>query len=326
MNAQQDKNMLFTSAGRGVEGIEAPAAQENTRKTEKILLVLNPVAGKGRSVDLLGTYLPELAHDGVPVTIYFTQTEGDGSRFVAEHGNEYSRIIIAGGDGSLNELVTGVLQGKIEADLGYLPTGTVCDFAATLGLPRDMAAASAIARFGTTSCFDVGKFNQEQYFIYVASFGAFTDSSYDTPTELKNTIGRMAYLANALKNLSNLSEIPLKAVLNGQTIEGKFLLGAVLNSTQMGGIVRFDPEEITLDDGFFEVLLVRFPQSAGDVSAIINGLMNQDYANEPFIFTRTKKVHFSFTEETAFTLDGEFGGAYREVDIEVVNKAWKLTH
>ncbi len=295
------------------------------KSVEKVLLILNPVAGKGRSVEILGTYLPELAGDGSTVTVYFTQEQGDAPRYIASHGDEYDRVIIAGGDGSLNELVTGALSGEVKSSLGYLPTGTVCDFAASIGLPKDMAEAASIARFGKEQVFDAGRFNEENYFVYVASFGAFTDVSYDTPSELKNNLGRLAYVANALKNLTNFKAISLEMKADEIETNGEFLFGAILNTKQMAGLIRFDEADVSLNDGLFEVLLVRYPKSAGEVTTIINSLMNQDYSSPQLVFLKAKDIRISFQEEMAWTLDGEFGGSYKDVSIEVLPQAWKMT-
>lgn len=301
-------------------------AQARGEKQEKILLLLNPKAGRGESVEILGEYISAFAHDGSPVTIYFTQSEGDLIEYVKKEGQHYDRIVASGGDGTLNELVTGYLEGGLRNELGYLPTGTTCDFANTLGISMLMDEAAATARYGTSSELDVGKINDELYFVYVASFGAFTEASYDTPTELKNTIGKLAYVANALKNLNSIGPIEVRVSTDEAIYEGKFLLGAVTNSTQIGGIIKFDRDQVALDDGRFELLLVRFPENAGDVSNILNGLRSQDYSSDAFIFAKVREINFAFNEAIPFTVDGEFGGDYQKCRIKVEEKAWRLTH
>lgn len=291
----------------------------------EILLILNPIAGKGRAVEMLHEYLPVLEEHDTHVTIYYTKEAGDAISLVRTEGQGYKRIIAAGGDGTLNELVNGVISGNVQADLGYLPIGTTCDFAATLGLPKDLAAAAEIAKYGTPQELDCGLFNNKRNFIYVASFGAFTDVSYDTPVELKNNIGRMAYFVRALKNLSNLPNLALTLETAENSLEGNFLFGAVLNTTQLGGFLKLDPAVVSLDDGYFEILLVRYPKGPADVTAIINGLMNMDYSGSPFVFFKSKEAVFRFQEEVAWTLDGEYGGAAPIAAVKVLPKAWKLT-
>lgn len=293
---------------------------------ERILLLLNPKAGRGKTVEVLGSYLPPLAEDGSPVTVYFTQREGDLTDYVMREGKNYDRVIAAGGDGTLNELVTGYIKGGLENNLGYLPTGTVCDFANTLGISMDLREAAAGARHGKTREYDAGLLNGEQYFAYVASFGAFTESSYDTPTELKNNLGKLAYLLNALKNLNTIRPIRIKMQCGPTIYEGNVLLGAVSNTTQMGGILRFDPEAIDMSDGKFEILLVRYPENAGDMTTLAAAVRTQDYSSEMFIFGKADKVSFTFAEDVAWTIDGEFGGNFRGCDIEILPKAWRLTH
>lgn len=308
-------------------GQETPAEKTPEKpKREKILLILNPKAGRGETVDLLGSYISILAGDGSPVTIYFTQCEGDLIEYVKKEGSQYDRIIAAGGDGTLNELATGYVEGGLETELGYLPTGTTCDFANTLGISPEITEAAKTARFGTGSQFDIGKFNEDKYFVYVAGFGAFTECSYDTPTELKNNIGKLAYLLNAIKNINSIRPIEVKINADGTIYEGKFLLGAVCSSLQLGGILQFEPDEVLPDDGRYELLLVRYPDNAGDVSSILNGLRNHDYSADVFIFTRVSRLRFDFPEEVAWTLDGEYGGSYTTCSIRIIEKAWRLTH
>ena len=178
-------------AAKAQEAEESFSAEKPTR--EKILLLINPKAGRGRAVDILGDYISILAADGSPVTIYFTQSAEDLTRYVMQAGDSYDRVIAAGGDGTLNELVTGYIDGGLSTELAYLPTGTTCDFASTLGIPSDISEAAETARKGESSLLDVGVIDERKYFVYVASFGAFAETSYDTPTELKNNIGRLAY-------------------------------------------------------------------------------------------------------------------------------------
>lgn len=291
---------------------------------EKILFIVNPQAGQGKAVHMLDVIIPELAFDGSPVTVRFTQRAGDMEEIVAEEGHKFDRIMISGGDGSLNELVNGVLGGKVESKLAYLPTGTTCDFAVNFDYPDTMAEIVRVGRFGTRRELDLGLVNEEKYFVYVASFGAFTDSSYGTPSELKQTMGRLAYVANAIKNMNQITKIPTKIILEDEILEENLLFSAVLNSIQMGGIVKLDPSTVRLNDGYFELIAVRYPAKVSDLSFVLNALMQQDFSHELFIYKKVKSVKFVFESDMALTLDGEFGGNHKSLDIRVLPQAWHL--
>lgn len=293
---------------------------------EKILFIVNPVAGQGKIISLLDLIIPEMAKGGSAVTVIFTEGQGDIERIVKEESASYDRIFINGGDGSLNELANGYMfrNNKDDLKLAYIPTGTTCDFAINFEYPETVQDIVKVGREGEMVSLDLGLLNKERHFVYVASFGAFTDSSYGTPTELKNSIGRLAYVLSAVKNMQHIVKIPCKIILEDQVLEEELLFAAVLNSIQMGGIVRLNPETLSLQDGFFELIAVRFPTNIADLSIILNALMNQDFSHPLFICKKVKQISFEFLEKIAFTMDGEFGGELDKIDIEVLDKAWHL--
>ncbi len=293
-------------------------------RKESILLAVNPLAGMGKAVDLLGEYLPALAEDGNPVTVYFTQDEDHLERILASEGDRYDRIIVTGGDGSLHQLANLVMDHQIEAKLAYLPLGTTNDFAENLNYPDDIAQVAKLVRLAEPHALDLGKILPDRYFVYVASFGIFTASSYSTPTELKNRVGKLAYFATALKNLGSVEIYPAQVVLDEETHEGDFIFGAILNSCQMGGIVRMDSDSFDLADGMYEVLLVKKPSGPADVTTILNALMNTDFSSDLFIYKKVRSCSLTFDRPVPWTLDGEFGGDLEELSMEVVPHAWKL--
>lgn len=295
----------------------------NDRK-ESILLAVNPLAGMGKAVDLLGEYLPSLAEDGNPVTVYFTQDEDHLGRILASEGDRYDRIIVTGGDGSLHQLANLVMSLKLEAKLAYLPLGTTNDFAENLHYPDDIAQVAKLVRLAEPRALDLGKILPDRYFVYVASFGIFTASSYSTPTELKNRVGKLAYFATALKNLGSVETYHAKLQLDEENYEGDFIFGAILNSSQMGGVVKMDPDSFDLADGKYEVLLVKKPSGPADVPTILNALMNTDFSSDLFIYKKVQRCSLSFDQPVPWTLDGEFGGDLTELSMEVVPHAWNL--
>lgn len=292
----------------------------------KILLIINPVAGKGASIDLLDIYLPELAAEGRPVTVLITQEADEVDSLIKAYGQGYDRIMITGGDGSLNELASAVIRNDVDVDIAYLPMGTACDFAASLQFPDTILEKARLAHSAESKQLDLGKFQEEQYFIYCASFGIFTEVSYNTPTDMKNNIGKIAYFLNAIKNMGPIKEIQMQVQTDNEQIEGKFVFVAVLNTLQVGGLVKLNEDDVQFDDGYFELLMVKPPSTATDYGVIINALLTQDFSNDLFIYKKVKQCEFIFEEEIPWTLDGEFGGQYKNVSIDVLQKAWRLSY
>ena len=299
-------------------------------KDEKILLILNPEAGQATSLTSLGDYLQILGTKGNIVEVYFTQAEGDATRIVEEIGANYDLVIAAGGDGTLNELVSGAVGAELTKDLGYLPSGTTCDFAKSIGIPLDLEHAAYLARYGDVREFDVGLFSYadtHKYFTYIASFGAFTEVAYETDNDAKSTYGFFAYVVKGLQSLRNIQRFTLNYEIDGKKGSGEFLFGAILNSRQAAnGILTIDAEKMSYDDAKFEVLLVRAPDGVIEARTILNGIANNDFSNEAFLFTKANSINIEFDAEVPWTLDGEYGGTSSEASIDVLSKAWRLRY
>jgi len=288
---------------------------------KKLLLIINPVAGKGR-IKLKLTNIVELFEQyGYEVTIYITKCKADGEAIAAERGSDFDRIVCSGGDGTLNEVVNGImsLEGR-HPPLGYIPAGTTNDFSATLKLPVRTMDAAKRAVTGIEFTCDLGNFNG-RYFAYTAAFGAFSDLSYITPTASKNALGRTAYILQGIERLSAIKPSHLTVEINGSTLEGDFIFGIVTNTESVGGFKGVTGKNVSLNDGLFEVVLVGMPKKAADLQNIARAFLTRNL-NEPGIYTfKTDSLTINCNEEFAWTLDGEFGGSPTEVKIKTVHNA-----
>jgi diacylglycerol kinase (ATP) len=287
-------------------------------KTERTMLFLfNPRAGKGRAGGHLLRILETLSRAGYLVTAYPTEGPEDALRMAKEMGGQYDRVICCGGDGTLNETVCGLLLGKHAVPVGYIPAGSTNDFASSLGLPRRMAEAAQIAAEGTPFRCDVGAFN-DKYFVYVAAFGAFAEVSYSTSQQAKNVLGHLAYILEGLARLPRLTSYRVRVEYDDQVIEDEFILGMVTNSLSVGGFKGLCGNEVRLNDGLFEVLLIKRPANAGQWSKLIGAVLRQDLrkgsADTLYSFT-TSSLRFTSQEALSWTLDGEFGGTITEANI-----------
>lgn len=295
----------------------------------KLLFIFNPASGKANIKNYLFEIIDIFTKEDYDVTVHPTQCQNDAYNTIVKKAQENDVIVISGGDGTLNEAVSAMMSFPPEKrkPLGYIPCGTTNDFAMSRGIPTNaLEAAQRIAQGNTFEC-DIGLFN-EKYFTYVAAFGAFTDVSYDTPQEIKNIFGHAAYVFEGMKKLASIPSYHITLTTDKETVEGKFSLGLILNSTRLAGfdLKRIEKESIIdLKDGLFEIVLIKRPvtfmQIQEILNAIITGAINE---NEQVVLIKTTNAHIVSDEEIKWTLDGEFGGAYKEVDMRVINQPIKF--
>jgi len=281
-----------------------------------VLLVINPVAGLQKAKLYMYQIVDTLCQSGYKVMAFSTAKRGDASEVVKKYGAEVDRILCCGGDGTLNEVITGLLQAGIDCPLGYIPSGTTNDLAHALHLPVKVKEAIRVATGGRIRKHDIGVFNNGQYFSYVASFGAFAKVAYGTPQWLKNLIGRMAYFFLSAISVFEIVPHKVTVIADGREISGEFVFCSVSNSSVVGGVMKFLDREVSFDDGQFEVLLVRNPENAAAFSGIIRSLTRHEYDERYVHFFKAKELTFLFEKPTDWTIDGEHAGALTRVDID----------
>lgn len=290
-----------------------------TKNKQKLMLVINPTAGKNRARDHLFMLTNYFFNHNYHVTVFPTQTKGDACRYVAEFAMNYEALVCVGGDGTLNEVVTGLMlcQPEERPRLGYIPAGTTNDFANTLGISSDMELSAQQFCNGSPFQCDIGQFNG-RYFTYVAAFGLFTEVSYGTPQPLKNALGHAAYILEGVKSLTSIQSYHLKLICDDEQAEDDYIYGQISNSTSIGGIMDIGHTGVQLDDGLFEVLLIRMPTNVIELNNIISSLMFQKINDSQFIYFRhAKSVTVIADHPLPWTLDGESGGSasYSQADI-----------
>ena len=278
---------------------------------KKLLMIVNPTAGKAKSRSPLFDAAAVLSQAGYLLSIHNTAFPGDAAQTTAALGREYDVVVAVGGDGTLNQVVSGLMTMKERPLLGYLAQGSTNDFAASLQIPSNPVAAAALIAKGTPQKLDIGCWNS-RYFVYVASFGAFTQTSYTAPQSAKNILGHLAYLLEGVK-----------ITADGEVLDGSYLFGAVCNSTSIGGLMHLNSEYVVLDDGKFEMLLIRRPKSAGDLSNLLIALIDQDYDYEGLVFRHVSSIHVETAENIPWSLDGEYAASTPVIDI--VNRQQSLT-
>ena len=292
--------------------------------TKKLLLIVNPCSGRAKMRTELLRVVEILSDGGYTVTVYPTKARGDATDFVCTlQEDEYDRIVVCGGDGTLNEVITGLMKSGLHITLAYIPSGTLNEWSSGLGIARSIPKAAEDITAGKKIQLDIGRFG-EKYFSYTASFGAFTDASYSAPQNIKNVLGQAAYFFEGIKSLGNIKPVHLRFKTKDREIEDDFLFGAVSNSMSVGGIVKFDESVVKLNDGQFEVLLIKNPDNILKLQPIIDGILKRDFAKEGIEFFTADSVTVTGGDGLSWTLDGEYAKGEEEIVISNLHNAIEL--
>jgi len=293
----------------------------------KMLFVYNPHSGKGAISQYLSDILSVFTVSGYDVTVHPTCAALDGQQYIASHAGEYSVVVSSGGDGMLHELFCGMLEGKHNMPCGYIPSGTVNDFASSLEIPRNPVEAAKEIVKGKYSLVDAGLFG-DKVFSYVAAFGMFTKVSYSTNQQVKNALGSAAYLLEILRTMDIISfyksNVRATIVANGKEYEDDYIFGVVGNTFSVGGFANLVPNDASMTDGLLDCMFIKTPKTIPELERIKISLINQDY-NTPGILTfKTDKISVRTATPLRWTLDGEDGGETHNIDIGIIHEAIKI--
>lgn len=290
---------------------------------KKMLFILNPCAGTRKANKVLAEIISVFNRADYDVRVYVTGGPQDAISAVEKYACDMDLVVCSGGDGTLNEVITGILKAGLDTPIGYICAGSTNDFATSLKLATDPIAAAKQIVNGTVQSVDVGLFG-DRYFSYVASFGAFTKVSYSTSQAVKNALGHTAYVLEGIKDLSQIRKIRVRLELDGETFEDDYLFGAVCNSTSVGGILTLDPNQVDMCDGLFEVLLVRAPKNLAEITECIGAIRKQQYNCRMMTFRSAKEVKIYTESDINWSLDGEMAPGSSEITVRNLHHAIHL--
>lgn len=291
--------------------------------SQKLLFVFNAHSGKGQIRNDLLDIVDIMVKADYEVTIYPTQERLDATRKIKECAAEYDRIVCSGGDGTLDEVVTGLIESNLDIPIGYIPAGSTNDFANSLGIPKGMVAAAHTAVGNQIFPCDAGRFNKDT-FAYVAAFGLFTEVSYATSQELKNILGHVAYILEGAKALRDVPAYRMKVEWDDCSVEGEFIYGMVSNSISVGGFKGITGRDVLLDDGMFEVTLIKEPKNMMELNEILACLGQLLDDSELILSFKTSRLHIESEVPVTWTQDGEYGGEHTEVTIRNLKQRIRL--
>ncbi len=290
---------------------------------KKALLIINPRAGKTKVKAAMFDVVNTLCRHGYLVTAAVTQKPGHAVTLTKEMAKDHDIVVCSGGDGTFNEVVSGMISSGLSVPIGYIPSGSTNDFANTLGLSKDLRRAAEDAVTGVRKPMDIGSFN-DRYFSYIASFGAFTRASYATPQDTKNVLGHMAYILEGIKDIPSIKAEHVKIETEDKVYEDDYIFGAIANSTSVAGIITLDDKIVMLNDGKFELLLIKKPPNMGELSKCINALLSQNYNSDMIEFASMESGVITTDENLVWSLDGERADTDGHVEIKNLHNAVTL--
>ena len=289
-----------------------------------IHLIMNPESGTRQGRRFLPDIISLFNRAGFLVTAFMTGKRGDAAEFAREHGGEPDIVAVCGGDGTLNEAVSGLISGKHKTPVGYIPCGSTNDFANGLGLPTDPMKAAECVVSGAPRILDIGRFGADRYFSYTASFGAFTQVAWATPQPVKNILGHAAYILEGILSLPEIHPIRMNIRADGLEYEDDYVFGAVCNSTSLGGLLKLKDSEVHMSDGLFEALLIPFPGDLLVLSRVLSSLNAGRYDDPDLLFLRASDFHFSSKSRPVWTLDGEIAETGNSVRVRNIHNAIRV--
>ncbi len=295
-------------------------------KLKSLHLIINPNAGTRQGRRFLPEMISIFNRAGYLCSVYVTEKRGDAVDFARAHAGEADLVVACGGDGTLNEVITGLQLGGHKPSLGYIPCGSTNDFASGLELPLAPLLACDSIVLGNPRPLDVGLFGSDRYFSYTASFGAFTSVSWSTSQNVKNVLGHAAYILEGIRSLADIHPIHMKVTADGHEYEDDYIFGAVCNSTSLGGVLKLDDSEVHMSDGLFEALLIPFPPDLLVLNRILTALRTHCYDDPSLYFLRASSFVFEGAPEITWTLDGEAAEGTSRVEIKNIHNAISLIY
>ena len=290
---------------------------------KRMLFIMNPFAGQRRANKFLTDILLLFRQAGYEILVHMTNGTGDAKTAALRYAKNAELVVCCGGDGTLNETVCGVLESGYDVPIGYIPAGTTNDFASSLKLSHNPVQAAKDIIEGEPVSYDVGRFGN-RYFSYVASFGAFTKSSYIVPQNIKNALGHTAYVLGGISELSQIRNEHIRMEIDGDVVEDDYLFGAICNSTSIGGILTLDPRQVDMGDGLFEVMLVRAARNLAEITECIQAVQSQKYNCAMITFRAAKEVKIYAPSDMPWTLDGEREDGHDFVEVHNLHHAIRL--
>lgn len=291
---------------------------------KKMLFIINPKAGRRKNRGFIEQAIDVFEDAGYYVGIRYTRKKTDGTDIVKKYCDKMDLIVCMGGDGTLSEVMEGLIEMNCKTPLGYIPAGSTNDFATSLGLKFNPKEQAEFIVSNEARNLDLGMFN-DRYFVYTASAGIFTETSYATPQELKNRLGHFAYILTGIKELFKIRRLKLRIELEDEVIDGTFIFAAINNATKIGGVMKIDEKMVKFNDGVFELFLIEYPKTVGEFNKIMFNVLTQKYKGKVTL-KQVKCAKITDSTDIDWSLDGEKEKGKREIEFKVVHDAVRFIY
>ena len=286
----------------------------------KVLIVVNPVAGKAKINRNIIKIRDNIAKIGEKdVIIKYTKKNKNATEIIKKCEIDFDVLFVCGGDGTLNEVIQALCDLDKRVPIAYLPVGTTNDFAKSLEVPFDIQKLSRNFDLTTIKEVDVGRINN-RFFNYVSSTGLFAKTSYQTTSKMKNKYGRFAYVISGVKEVISCKPQRLKIYINNEIVEDEFVYTSISNSCYIGGFKLFRKKDVRLDDGKFEVLLVKGKGKFFETLILLLKIITGNFKDKNIRFYKTNSLKIESDSDIEWSIDGEYGGKTKLVIIENINK------
>lgn len=291
----------------------------------KVLTIINPTSGKGNIANYANEIKHNLEKQDMEVNMQLTKEGYNAKKIILDNIEGQDLILICGGDGTFNEAVSAIMESGVQVSIAYIPLGTTNDLARSLNMPiKDISITRKLLE-SKAKVLDIGKFNENRYFTYIAAFGIMTDVAYKTSQKAKNKFGKLAYYMKAIKELIKIPTYKVKIKFDEEELEGEFIYGGISNSMSIAGFRWFNEEDIDLSDGKFEAIFIRKPKKLSGYFRLLNDFRHKDYmVNRDFVYFKASNIQIQTDKNVAWTIDGEYAGDMNFVEIENINKAIEL--
>ena len=288
----------------------------------KVLTIINPTSGKGNIANYANEIKHNLEKQNMEVNMQLTKKGYNAKKIILDNIEGQDLILICGGDGTFNEAVSAIMETGVQISIAYIPLGTTNDLARSLNMPiKDISITKKLLE-SKAKVLDIGKFNEDRYFTYIAAFGVMTDVAYKTSQKAKNKYGKIAYYMKAIKELIKIPTYKVKIKFDEEELEGEFIYGGISNSMSIAGFKWFNEEDIDLSDGKFEAIFIRKPKKLSGYFRLLNDFRHKDYmVNRDFVYFKASNIQIQTDKNVAWTIDGEYAGDMNFVDIKNCNKA-----
>jgi YegS/Rv2252/BmrU family lipid kinase len=309
---------------QSLTGRPCPVVFERKRSVKKLSLIMNPNAGTRQGRRFIADILTIFSDAGYLPTVFLTKKHGDADEFAEFYSGKADLVVACGGDGTLNEVISGLLAGGHAVPVGYIPCGSTNDFANGLGISTNVLQAARDIAAGEPRPLDIGFFGPDRYFTYIASFGLFASVSYSTSQAAKNVLGHAAYILEGIRSLADVRPVHLKITANDREYEADYLFGAVCNSTSLGGVLKLDNKAVHMSDGLFEALLIPFPEDLLALNRVLSALGAKNYNDPSLIFIRSSRFLIEAEPGIHWSLDGEQATASGLQEIANLHRAIRI--